>query len=339
MKGATLKDVAKEALVSVASVSRVINGLDNVTDDIRSRVLSAASKLKYIPHAGARSLATSRSNTIGVLLPDIYGEFFSEIIRGIDQSARESGLHIMVSSSHGDLNETIGAIRSMAGRVDGMLVMLPFASPNSLRDILPNDFPIVAISSQLNDDSGGVISIDNCGGALKAVRHLYDVGCKRVAHISGPKTNFEANERENGFLKGLEACFNGQSPIIYEGDFTEEAGRAAVDEFMKNDILPDGIFAANDMMAVGALTRLQALGIKVPDDVAIIGFDDIPITRFTSPAISTIRVGMFEVGKRGLNYLSSLIEDEGFHSADKRSGIVFLPELIIRASTLKNRKT
>ena len=338
MKGATLTDVAREALVSVASVSRVINGLDNVTDDVRSRVLSAASKLKYIPHGGARSLATSRNNTIGVLLPDIYGEFFSEIIRGIDQSARECGLHIMVSGSHGDLNETVGAIRSMAGRVDGMLVMLPFASPNSLREILPNDFPIVAISSQLNDDNGGVISVDNCGGALKAVRHLYDVGCKRIAHISGPQSNFEANERENGFLKGLEACFIGQEPLVFEGDFTEEAGRAAIDEFFKNGTPPDGIFAANDMMAVGALTRLQEIGIKVPDDVAIIGFDDIPITRFTSPTISTIRVGIFEVGKRGLNYLYSMLEDKEFQSTDKRSGIVFLPELIIRASTQKVRK-
>lgn len=328
MKSATLKDVAREALVSIASASRAINGLDNVADDVRARVLKAADKLKYIPHGGARSLATSRTNTIGVLLPDIYGEFFSEIIRGIDVAARARGLHILVSGSHGDFREAVDMMRAMAGRVDGLLVMSPFVDANDISDLLPNGLPIVMISSSLGENNKSAISIDNYGGGIRATRHLVEMGCRKIAHIRGPSDNFEANERERGFLSVVKEKAGAIDARVIHGDFTELSGEAAIEQFINSDFMPDGIFAANDMMAIGCIIALKEKGIKVPEQVKIIGFDDIPIARLSSPSLSTIRVGVFDIGRRGLEYLVDNREGE-----NRNSGIVILPELVVRQST------
>ncbi len=329
MKSATLKDVAREALVSIASASRAINGLDNVADDVRARVLQAADKLKYIPHGGARSLATKRTNTIGVLLPDIYGEFFSEIIRGIDVAARARGLHILVSGSHGDFREAVDMMRAMAGRVDGLLVMSPFVDANDISDLLPNGLPIVMISSALGDNNKKAISIDNYGGGIRATRHLVEIGCRKIAHIRGPLDNFEAKERERGFISVLSEHGSKIESMIFEGDFTENSGTTAVESFLKNGFMPDGIFAANDMMAIGCILALKEKGIRVPEQVKIIGFDDIPIARLSSPSLSTIRVGVFDIGRRGLEYL---IDNRAGDS--RNSGIVILPELVVRQSSV-----
>lgn len=332
MKSATLKDVAREAAVSIASASRAINGLENVAEEVRARVLAAADRLRYIPHGGARSLATKRTNTIGVLLPDIYGEFFSEIIRGIDIAARSRGLHILVSGSHGDFNEAIAMMRAMAGRVDGILVMSPFVDAEKIANTLPPNMPIVSISGKLSKNLNSSISIDNYGGAVRATRHLFEIGCKNIAHICGPLNNLEAQERKRGYLQVCKEI-NQFEPIIFEGDFTENIGESAIEFLFNQKIIPDGIFAANDMMAIGALMALKARNIKIPDDVAIIGFDDIPITKFTSPSLSTIKVGVFEIGQRGLNHLLQSIENGNLPS---KESIVIFPDLVVRTSSMRN---
>jgi len=331
MRGATLKDVAKAADVSIASASRAINGLDNVKEDLRRRVLEAASKLRYVPHGGARSLATNRTNTIGVILPDIYGEFFSEIIRGIDCAARARGLHILVSGSHGDLQEAVSAVRAMVGRVDGILVMSPFVESQDLVAILPLNLPLVTISSSIGDELEGAISIDNYGGGLIAAKHLLEVGCKNIAHVCGPSGNFEACERKRGFIDGLEQS-GLASPAIFEGDFSEEAGYKAGQFFASSKNRPDGIFIANDMMAVGCLMALADNRINVPNEIAIIGFDDIPIARFTSPTLTTLKVGVYEIGTRSLDLLAKGIEnDDGAIGP----GFKIEPKLVARKSTAK----
>jgi LacI family transcriptional regulator len=331
MKSATLKDVAREALVSIASASRAINGLDNVAEEVRTRVLEAANKLKYVPHGGARSLATKRTNTIGVLLPDIYGEFFSEIIRGIDVAARARGLHILVTGSHGDKNEAIAMMRAMAGRVDGLLVMTPFIDSEGIADVLPPNIPVMSISGKIHKNGIAAISIDNFGGASRAVRHLIDIGCKKIAHICGPQSNFEAQERKRGYVNTLRD-FGANDPIIFEGDFTEQSGQAAIENFLNEGAIPDGIFAANDMMAIGALCALRDRNIDVPNQVSIIGFDDIPITRFTAPPLSTMKVGVFDIGNRALNQLISLIENG---DNPKSGAIIVLPDLVVRGTSTK----
>lgn len=339
MRGATLKDVAKAAEVSIASASRAINGLDNVAEGVRARVLDAASKLRYVPHGGARSLAMSRTNTIGLLLPDIYGEFFSEIIRGVDVAARNRGLHLLVSGSHGDVREAVAAIMAMSGRVDGLLVMSPFVDSQDLGAVLPLSLPLVTIASRIGQVDRGAISVDNFGGGRLAVQHLVEQGCTRLAHISGPASNFEAQERQRGFDAAVAELGASVSHVTtLEGDFVEESGframKAIVEASKAGAPMPDGIFVANDMMAVGALFALKECGIKAPDEVAVVGFDDVPIARFASPALSTLRVGVFELGRQGLELLANALADP---DGDRAEGIVISPELVIRESS--RRKT
>jgi len=323
-------DVARAADVSIASASRAINGLDNVTAEVRARVLEAATRLRYVPHWGARSLAMNRTNTIGLLLPDIYGEFFSEIIRGVDVAARARGLHLLVSGSHGDLHEAVAAVRAMGGRVDGLLIMSPFVDSEDLAAVLPLNLPLVTIASRIGAANHGAITVDNYEGGALATRHLIGNGRRRIAHISGPMQNFEAQERRRGYADALAAGLPGMAPRVHEGDFTEESGYAGVHAFLSEGDLPDAIFAGNDMMAVGALLALKEAGHRVPDDVAVIGFDDIPIARFTSPPLSTLRVGIYEMGRQGLEMLVAAFDEP--NAADRRS-VVISPELVVRGSS------
>ena len=331
MKGATLKDVARAAQVSIASASRVMNGLNNVTAEVRARVLEAASQLHYVPHWGARSLAINRTNTIGLLLPDIYGEFFSEIIRGVDVAARAKGFHLLVAGSHGDLGETVATMRAMSGLVDGLLVMAPSVDSQDLATVLPYHLPLVTIASHIGTANHHAIGIDNYRGGDIAARHLKAIGCRAVAHISGPLNNFEAQERRRGFETAMRDIYPGSPLRSREGAFTEDSGYDCTRAYLAEDIRPDGLFIANDMMAVGALLALKEAGLSVPGDVAIIGFDDIPITRFTSPPLSTLRVGVYELGRRGMDMLIAALEA----GADilPRQEVIIAPELIVRDSS------
>ena len=181
----TIREVARAAGVSVATVSRVLNDSGPVHEETRRRVREAAGSLRYIPHSGARSLITSRTSTIGVLLPDVYGEFFSEIIRGIDQRAKRSGYHLLLSSAHGDRTELGSALRAMRGRVDGLIVMSPDIEADTLAANLPDSQPVVLLNAAHRDGAVASLRIDNTGGATRMVRHLIDHGHRRVAIVTG----------------------------------------------------------------------------------------------------------------------------------------------------------
>ncbi len=178
----TIKDVAREARVSVATVSRALNGHENVAEPVRQLVLEVAARLRYTPHAAARSLSSRRTNTVGVVLPDLYGEFFSELMRGIDNVARNRRQHLLVSSYHGDQEQQGAALRAMRGRVDGLLVLSPYAeSPGFLTDNLPQSLPTVLINTYLPGQDHPVLSIDDHAGAMAMTRHLLDAGHRRIA--------------------------------------------------------------------------------------------------------------------------------------------------------------
>ena len=331
-KGSTLMDVARAADVSIASASRAINGLDNVTAEVRARVLEAATKLRYVPHWGARSLAMNRTNTIGLLLPDLHGEFFSEIIRGVDQAARARGQHLLVSGSHGDLHEAVAAVRAMGGRVDGLLLMSPFVDSEDLSAVLPLNLPLVTIASRIGAANHSAITVDNYEGAVMATRHLIDTGCRDIVHICGPEQNFEAQERKRGYVDAMRAGLPGAALRVFDGDFNEASGYAAAQAILADGHLPDGLFAGNDMMALGALLALKEAGKRVPDDVAVVGFDDIPIARFTSPPLTTLRVGVFEMGRQGLEMLVAAFDE---NDANVPRSVVISPELVVRESSAR----
>ncbi|SDQ27722.1 LacI family DNA-binding transcriptional regulator [Pseudoxanthomonas sp. CF125] len=328
----TIKDVAREASVSVATVSRALNGHENVAEGVRKHVTEIANRLRYQPHAAARSLSSRRTQTIGVVLPDLYGEFFSELIRGIDAVARARRQHLLVSSYHGHPEEQGEALRAMRGRVDGLLVLSPYADrPGFLTDNLPTALPAVLINTHLPDATYPVLSIDNFGGASAMVKHLAEAGHKRIAFICGPEDNFDASERLRGYRTALAQHLPDAQPIELPGDFDESSGYEAGKRILASKQRPDAVFAANDMMALGCLYAFNEAGVKVPADIALAGFDDIPLARFVHPTLTTMRVSIAELGGLALTRLLQSIESEESQPSTLQT---LVPELIVRESSI-----
>lgn len=326
MTTATIRDVARRASVSVASASRALNDHVNVTAGTRARVLEAAKALDYVPHLGARSLSRGRSNTIGVVLPDLFGEFFSEIIRGIDYAAHRRGLQLLLTNMHGNAEETEAAIRAMRGRVDGLLVMSPQADAGLLDRALPKGLPAIVMNAAA-DGSHPTIAIDNLAGARAAVAHLVAQGCRRIAHIAGPRGNADADARRAGFAEAT-----GGGGIVIAGDFSEDAGIAAAHRVLADHRDIDGVFAANDMMAVACMATLAQGGMYAPRDVAIIGFDGVPIARYVTPALSTMALNLAELGERAVERLIAIGETPDAAPATE----MLVPQLVVRASSRRD---
>ncbi|MDQ1832362.1 LacI family DNA-binding transcriptional regulator [Massilia scottii] len=328
----TIKDVARAANVSVASVSRALNGSGTVTEETRKLVLAAARSLRYIPHSGARSLSTSRTQTIGVVLPDLHGEFFSELIRGIDMAAHRRGLHLLVSSSHGDAGEAALAMRAMSGRVDGLIVMSPHVDAGFLADNLADSLPIVLLNTRATGHDCSALAVDNHGGAADMVQHLVEMGHRSIVMIAGPADNFESQERLRGFRETMARLLPGVpafEPDVLRGDFGEESGYRAGQQLRALKRLPDAVFAANDMMAIGCLFALGEGGLVVPRDIALAGFDDVPTARFVTPPLTTVRVRITEMGSRALECLAFEIENP---QGTKKTVQVVQTELVVRRS-------
>lgn len=323
---ATIRDVAQAADVSVASVSRALNGHSSVHPDTRARVLAAVSALGYVPHAGARSLSLARSHAIGVVLPDLHGEFFSEIVRGMDREVGVRGYHLLLSNMHADAELAAQAMRSMRGRVDGLIIMAPQLDADRLNAALPAVVPAVLVNSHADAGRAG-FRVDNAQGIATVVAHLAATGRRHLVHVAGPSGNIDARQRCEGFLAAMAEHAPGIEPIVIDGDFREDSGAAAVATLRDRAVRFDGIVAANDMMALGVLAALRDAGAVVPADVAVTGFDDIPLARYLG--LTTMRVPLAEMGARAVARLIDALEG-GDLSPDTH---VVTTDLVIRATT------
>lgn len=331
MATATIKDVAREAGVSVASVSRALNAGRGVTAETSQRIHEVALRLRYVPHAAARMLITRRTNTVGALLPDLHGEFFSELIRGIDLAARARGLHLLVSSSHDDAAAAATALRAMQGRVDGLLLMSPHADATFLQQNLPRGLPAVLMNTGLADDDYCGLSVDNDGGARLMVEHLLALGRRRIVFIQGPPGNRDASQRELGYRQSL-ARLAPRGPVsVLRGDFSEDSGYRAGQQLLALKPRPDAVFAANDMMAIGCLRALREAGIRVPQDVAVGGFDDVPMARYLTPPLTTIQVHIADLGGQAMSWLGEQIKRPLEVVTDRHRHVA--AELVVRASS------
>jgi LacI family transcriptional regulator len=307
----TIRDVAHAAGVSIATASRAMNDSPLVAGETRARVREVAACLCYSPHGAARSLITSRTHTIGILLPDLYGEFFSELIRGIDQTAQREGFHCLLASARhtGPLLEA--ALRSMRGRVDGLILMSPEFTGELSRRTLPEGFPVILVHCPPTEQHLDGVQVANDQGARAMVRHLARLGHRRIALICGAEGNYDAAERLRGYREALAECGLAAEPgLEAPGDFSEAAGANAVRELLSLPPAerPTAIFAANDCMAIGALSALRAAGLRVPEDMALGGFDDIPMARFMTPPLTSVHVDISALGARAAGRLLDLLQ-------------------------------
>jgi len=317
----TIKDVAREARMSVATVSRVLNDSGPVSEDTRQLIREVAGRMRYVPHSGARSLITSKTDTLGVLLPDLYGEFFSEVIRGMDDTAQKNGFHLLISRAYADRHGIETAMKSMRGRVDGVVAMSPDLDSDSLLN-LPSTIPVVLLCSVARGNELDSLTIQNC---------LVSLGHKRIAIIKGSARNYDAAERLRGYRMALREAGIAPEPILErEGDFTEAGGYHAAQELLAMSPRPTAIFAANDSMAIGALSALRESGARVPEEMAVAGFDDIPLARYMDPPLSSVHVPICELGARAVELLLHGITHKNDHPRRRER---VSTELVIRRST------
>lgn len=328
---ATIRDVAREAGVSVASASRALNGHDSVTSETRARIEAAAARLNYVPHSGARSLTRRKCDAIGVVLPDLFGEYFSELIRGIDRVAHAHGLQLLLSNMHGNPHEAALAVSAMRGRVDGLLVMTPGPEHERLIDALSPGLPAVLLNCHGPTPGIASVGIDNEGAARTMTRHLVERGYRRIAFVSGPRDNRDSAARQAGFRAALADATGERDPIVVPGDYSEASGADAARLLIAARTGVDAILCANDMMAVGCCGVLKEAGIAIGDGVGVAGFDDIPIAHYAEPGLTTMNVRIAEMGASAAGKLIALMS--GAMLAEDMT--ILAPQLVARASTAR----
>ena len=301
---ATIRDVARASSVSIATVSRVFNDSPLVSEDTRQRVMQAAQALGYWPNGIARSLITSRTHTLGVLLPDLHGEFFSEVIHGIDVAAREHGLHVLVSRASASRDEFAPALRSMRGRVDGMIVMAPEMASTTTLAGLCGQVPTVLLNPGGPFADCDTVAIASFEGAQRVVEHLIGLGHRRIATITGPPDNVDARRRLEGYRSALRDAGLPIAPELeFVGNFTEVSGYEGAVRLIHSEVRPEALFVANDHMAIGVLGAFHDHGVRVPEDLSVAGFDDIPMARYLTPPLTTVHVDMLQLGARAVHLL------------------------------------
>jgi LacI family transcriptional regulator len=335
-KHATIGDVAERAGVSIATVSRVLNRTTRVSDETAARVQNAIDELGFVPQAAARHLASRKTSTLGLLLPEVSSEFFFPILRGIESATRQAGFDLLIATvgEPDDPARPTGAagVHSPLGihNTDGLLIFGDLADPRSLAQFTRLNFPVVLLYHAAPPGSGITsILVENKNGARRLVSHLIEVhGAQRIAFLGGPDGNEDSGWRENGYCQALaEHQLSFDPRLVVPGYFEEQGGRAAVESLLKNGVQFDAIFAGDDGTAIGALAALNQAGLNVPNDVALAGFDDMPPSRYLNPPLTTVRAPTEQVGREAVTQLVQRIR------TGKAEAEVLLPtELVIRQS-------
>lgn len=295
---ATIKQVARLAEVSVATVSRVLNGV-RVIDANRDSVLAAIEQLDYRPNAFARSLATNRSGGIGVVVNEITSPFYSGIVKGIESVIEQHGMHLIVSSSHADPERERNAVAFLRERrCEALILVCEALSDDELLQLATHEIPLVVVGRYIEELADRCIHIDNVLGSRLATRHLIDNGHRRIAHIAGNMSIKDARDRADGYRLALaDAGIEVDESLIVEGDFTEEGGVRTMQHLLDHAPAFTAAFAANDQTAAGALLALRERGLRCPEDISLVGYDDVLLANYLYPALTTVRQPVAEMGQ------------------------------------------
>jgi LacI family transcriptional regulator len=327
---ATIKDVARLAGVSVATVSRVINNTENVNPETAGKVLTAIEQLQYEPNAVARGLAGKRTGTIALILPDISNPFFPGLARAVEDVANKQGITVILGNSD-DLGLKESSYIKLLKRkyVDGIIFASNTIRQEDVEFLRKENIPTVLLDRGLNTAFCPVIRCKNFEGAKLAVRHLLEQGCQKIAHIHGPLEFITARERVQGYEEVV-GEYTWYSPSLkVRGNFDVESGRNGVKQLLICHPDIDGIFAGNDLMAIGALKALHEMGVRVPEQIKVCGYDGIGLTEITEPELTTVAQPIYEMGTLAAKTLLSEIET-GIH---ENTMVELNAKLIVRKST------
>ncbi|MCM3636888.1 LacI family transcriptional regulator [Sporosarcina luteola] len=323
---ASIRDVAKHASVSVATVSRVLNDKGYVSAETRKKVEAAIAELNYRPNEVARSLFKKQSKTIGLILPDIMNPFFPELARAIEDTASKLGYTVILCNSDEDEEKAQRYVDVLLQKyVDGIIISSNTIQEKTIRELT---IPVVCIDREISKDIPTIV-VDNKNGARMATRFLREKGRRKIAHIRGPLDIVNANERCEGYREVVadEQWF--RESYIVNGNYRMETATEAVLELLRQHSEIDGIFAANDTMAIGAMKAAYQHGLKVPEEISIIGFDGIALGKASIPELTTIEQPLYELGQKAAKVLIKLIKGQNI----EKTFYQFDVQLVERDST------
>ena len=330
---ATIYQVSELAGVSLATVSRVINNNNQVSEKTRNKVLEAMKKLDYRPNSVAQSLASNRSNSVGILVSELHGSFYGSMMSDIELALREFGKHAVITAGHSDEKSEKEGVEFLISRnCDALILHLEAVSDDYLIELKSRNIPFITVNRYIPEIAANCICLDNETGGYTAAHFLLQQGHREIAYIAGPQWKSDAKLRFEGHKRALSEFNIQQNPrLMYEGNFQEEGGQKGVQALLETGIPFTAIACANDEMAAGAMSALREKGRHIPDDVSVIGFDNLVFSRYTYPKLSTINYPISSIGKTAANWVLNNLY------IDRKDDIqhLFIPELVVRDSVKK----
>ncbi|GGZ22636.1 LacI family transcriptional regulator [Echinicola pacifica] len=333
----TIRDIALKLNISISTVSRALRDSPEIKLETRKKVLALAEKLNYTPNVVAQSLRVNKTKTLGIVVPELASHFFASNISGIQDTAYKRGYNVMICQSNENFEQEKSDIRTLiSSRVDGLLISLSreTSSFEHLQHLIDREIPFVLFDRIVENLPVSTVTVDDSLGAYNVVQHLLQQGCQKIAFISGPKEMYICKKRIDGYQKALEEA-ELQHPYnnVQFSDLTNEDIRRITHELLDQEERPDAIFALNDPVAVEVLKVLKAKGLSVPEDIALVGFTNMPFSDALEPSLSTVDQPAYEMGRLAANNLL----DQLMNPADfQPKNLVLDTELVIRHSSSKN---
>ncbi|CAM1358476.1 LacI family DNA-binding transcriptional regulator [Tenacibaculum xiamenense] len=334
----TLKSIAKELNLSVATVSKALKDYKDISEDTKQKVLEYATKFKYKPNSFAQSLRSNESRIIGLIIPEIVHHFFSNIINGVIVTARKKGYFVLVMPSEESYEDEVNQIKLLTEKnVDGILVSLSNDTINysHIKQVINSGVPVVLYDRISKLISASKVQIDDIQAAIKATEHLINIGCKKIAHIRGPLKPQTTIDRAKGYRQALQDNnITYDKNLVYNAEnMSYEDGYNLAELILREHPEVDGIFCFTDLVAMGALKKLNELGISIPEQISIVGFSNWFITQTSSPTLTTINQPGFLIGQEACNILIEEIHAKRDNRPFEHKTIKIPTELVIREST------
>lgn len=328
----TMKDVAEAAGVSVTTVSHVINKTRYVSDVLKSRVLAAMAELDYRPNTLARSLRKGETHIIGLILPDTTNLFFAEIAKCIEDIGYRYGYNVILCNSDNNLDKQQTYVETLVNRqTDGVIFISSGRSDEDIRELADAQIPTVIVDRDISSKGADVVLVDNEYGGYLATSHLVERGHRHIACVVGPFDLTPSADRLLGYRQALaETEIPIREDYILKGDFGFQSGQKAITELLSLTDIPTAVFICNDMMAIGGINAVQRHCLNVPNDLAIVGFDDIQLARDTYPALTTVAQPVSKMAEVTMDLLMQRIKGENIAAPQR---VVLQPELIVRETT------
>lgn len=328
----TITDVARLAGVSTTTVSHIINGTRYVSEELKERVDNAIKQLGYRPNSLARGLRRGESKTIGLIVPDNSNPFFAEILRTIENIGFSHGYSVFLCNSDGDLAKEVSYTESLyAKQVDGIVFITANNNVEHLQRLTTNGIPLVIVDRDLQMADTDVILVDNFKGGYDATQYLIGLGHRKIACITGPSLLTPSADRVNGYKAALQEAGIPELPeYIVAGDFQFDSGNLGMQQLIQLNPRPTAVFACNDVMALGAMQALRNASLSIPNDISLIGFDDIPLTSVVTPSLSTIAQPIKEIARLTIDLLMRRIQEKDCKFPPKK--VILSTELVARES-------